>query len=170
MSQNRRVSEPAGRNVRVSEPSGSDRVSYSGEKGAISCVRRDKRRTKRRMAQQLCGFGSATVRFGSKTLTSYTTEATSTARAGGSLASVPVPGRARCKASKCVRQTHAQDDPKRQRACADPSGASKCVRRSTRKGCVWIGVNGVPGEGYVRVTEETLPWREGVCCGLAQAL
>jgi len=50
VSQNRRVSEPAGRKVRVSEPAGRDRVSYSGEKGALSCVRRDTRRTKRRMA------------------------------------------------------------------------------------------------------------------------
>jgi len=67
LSQNRRDSEPSGRNVRDSEPSGRERVSDRREKGAISCVRGDKRRTKRRRAQQLCGFGSTTVRFGSKT-------------------------------------------------------------------------------------------------------
>ncbi len=61
----------------------------------------------------------------------------------------------------CVRHTHAQDDPKRQRACADPSGASACV---------WLGVDRVRGEGEMSVTEDVSPSGEGLCCGVAQVL
>ena len=49
---------------------------------------------------------------------------------------LPTRSRLRVKGSQCVRHMHAQDAPKRQSACADPSRASQCVRRSTRKGCV----------------------------------
>jgi len=100
---------------------------------------------------------------------------------GGRMRGQPVPARGdrdcrhsrhrvKCKASKCVRHTHAHDDPKRQSACADPSGASKCMRRSTRGVSVWLGVDRGRGEGEMSVTEGVSPSGEVLCCGMAQAL
>ncbi len=41
----------------------------------------------------------------------------------------------RCKASKCVRQTHAQDDPKRQSACAENVRVRAPIRQDRQSAC-----------------------------------
>ncbi len=86
--------------------------------------------------------------------------------------------RTKCKASKCVRHMHAQGAPKRQSVCARNVRVRAPIRperHSARadphgRGACGSGFMASPGEGHVSVKEDTLPRREGLCCGLAHAL
>jgi len=103
------------------------------------------------------------------------------ARCGAAIAAMPtrsIAGDPDCKTSKCLRRTHASGDPKRQSACAEnvrvrapirPERQSACADPHKRGAC-GSGFMASPEKGHMSVKEDPLPRREGLCCGLAQAL